>query len=221
MGKAFNYTIRQEKEMVSMYNKGVYLKNIASHFGCSKETMRKIIRKNGILSKPGLNEKVEKRIIKDYESGLTIREIYNKLDLPESKVRLILKKNNIKLRPFASIKYNRIKDNIEEIKDLYLNKGISLAKLSFRYNLSYDYFLKILKRDFGFKVIRTGRWNRESIKLERLKDNIEDIKYLYLDKKWSYDDICKKYDVSYCYLYNFLKNNNLIKKPIRKIKWMI
>lgn len=76
-----------KNEIEKMYNENITLKNIAEHFGCSRDTISRFLQRNNIAKRKKINplyknfsEEDDLRIKELYESGKSTREIGKIMD---------------------------------------------------------------------------------------------------------------------------------------------
>lgn len=98
-----------KNEIEKMYNENITLKNIAEHFGCSRDTISRFLQKNNIAKRKKINplyknfsEEDDLRIKELYESGKSTREIGKIMDTSGITISKHLQDTGVTIRDLHS-----------------------------------------------------------------------------------------------------------------------
>lgn len=86
--------------IISMYNAGASTHNIAKQYGCSKNTISSLLKRNGInvTNRKAQSKLLADQVIKMYKNMDTIEKIAERFRVSAFSVRRCLRENGVKLR---------------------------------------------------------------------------------------------------------------------------
>jgi hypothetical protein len=198
----------KDQEVISLYLKGVTVKNIKKMTECGD--VYKILKRNNIQTNRRLTEELKDSIVEDYLSGVTTREIIKKHKtyelysiLEERKIEY--KQNNI-----------RQKERYDQVIDLYL-EGEKIETIE-----------KITECKFVYKILKKFNISRERNPKEYKKDYFKELEKRnkkiiddYLSGKYSTNDLMEKYDMTMQNIYKILKLYGIESIHNKKHHWVI
>lgn len=89
-----------EKQIIIDYTKNdLTVNDISKKYKISRQTIRKIVLRNGLSLKSVIDKNIKLKIINGYKNGKTNKELSTKFNLHRATIQRILKTNNIPLRP--------------------------------------------------------------------------------------------------------------------------
>lgn len=204
----------ENKIIIDYTTNDLTVNEISKKYQISRQTIRKIVIRNGLSLKSIINEKTKIKIINEYKNGKTNKELASKFNLHRTTIQRILKTKNIILKS---------KEQSSRKKILQIN----FEKID---NNDKAYILGLIFAD--------GNLNKNNIEISLKKDDkqiLEDIskivyKKIYLKKRiervWLDKKQNKLYTSSSQYRFlitskkiaNELKNHGLIENKSLKIR---
>jgi Mor family transcriptional regulator len=198
----------KDQEVISLYLKGVSVKNIKKMTECGD--VYKILKRNNIQTNRRLTEELKNAVVEDYLSGVTTREIKKKYKTHE--LYSILKQRGIEYKQ-DNLKQ---KEKYNQVIELYLNgeplkvieeitgcKNIDIVLKKF--NVSRNRDPKEYKKDY-FEELE-----------KRNKKIIDD----YLSGKYNTNDLMEKYDMTMQNIYKILKSYGIESIHNKNHHWVI
>ena len=130
------------EEIISYYESGMALIQLAEKYGVSKNIINNRLRENGVELRPS-RSKIKlpiEEIISYYQSGMTLIQLAEKYGVNHNVIHNRLRENGVELRT------NKIKLPIEEIISEY-ESGMNLTKLAEKYGVSTATIHRRLKKN--------------------------------------------------------------------------
>ena len=147
MAKKINLPI---EEIISEYEAGMTIYQIADKYGISSSTIQYRLKKNGVKLRPrGGKKRIDlpmEEIISEYESGLSTYQLGEKYGVDDSTIYKRLKENGVKLRSCGG----KINLPMKEIISEY-QSGLSALKLAEKYGVGDSTIYKRLEEN-GVKL---------------------------------------------------------------------
>lgn len=196
-------------EIIDLYlNKNMNRDDIGKIYGCSKNTIFRILKENNV-SKYDLLRKDFKEMIKLYSEGKSAKEIGKFFGCSSNTIYRILKDNNIS-------KINPLKENYQKIIKMYTEDFMSAEKIGKLYNRSCPTILKILKEN-GVKIggkerfkllYQKGKMVNQNKRTD-LCDNKDKIIRMYVDENKTCKEIGEIFNTHLTTICNFLNKNGI------------
>lgn len=177
----------RKNEVLSLYNSGVSIKEIAHKMGCNSFVIIRIIKNEGINIRPlkyYTTGKIahnhiyldDSKVIEMYSNGANVRDISNKFNVDGSVIYRILKENHITLHGKAQFKKgqiawnkrNDIRNNFQEIFRLYKEELLSPKEIGKIMNCS-TFVVYAMLNENKFKLNTS---ERRKLLMEKGKLNI-------------------------------------------------
>lgn len=154
-------------------------------------------------------------IIEMYSQGYSMADVANNYNCSSPTIKSILKNNGVKIRP-RYVKANRdrkISLPEDEIIHLYLDKGLSMTKISDKYNCSYKPIKRVLKEN-NIKI-RDSNYLKGTKSPKRINLPEKEVIEMYNNNDSPMTKISKHFDCDYCVVKRILKENNIKIKPAK------
>jgi hypothetical protein len=145
------------------------------------------------------NDEEINEIISLYESGMSITKIGVVLKRSKNSIKIILIENNIFVNDRDNIKIELSDSDINKIKKLFLDEGLSCTKISELYSSSRPSIVRLLKSN-GVNI----NSNSNGKKVILSEDQKEMIEYLYKEEYNNYLQISQKLNLTESYVSKYI-----------------
>lgn len=153
------------------------------------------------------SQEFKQKVINEYINGTTVLELSNKYDIAQITIYYWLRKNNIKMQ--RKYKHNILSiDLINQIKDLYINKQLSIYNISKKLNISISSITSLLIKQNIYKPKKCIRYSQE-FKQQIINE--------YINTNISINQLTKKYNINYTTLCRWVSNNEQAKIKSKKL----
>ena len=210
-----------KEELENLYiNKKLSPYQIAFMVGVSRETIRNKLKKYSIpiRSKDEANRRTNilKKQLENlyYKQKLSIPQIANICHVGQTTIYYWLKKYNIPTRSCVEGICLRIKICISknQLKDLYLNKRLSIARIAKLLNVDYRVILRRLKE---YNIPKKETFKDKHKKLEKLSNTIIE---MYIEKDLTAKEIAEALGFEKTSIANLLRKKGFLKTSKEKLK---
>ena len=141
-------------------------------------------------------------IVSLYNSGISFTKIALDFKIGKNRVKKILIENNSFIQNRYTLKKIFNKFEINDIKDLYLNKKLSCKEIGKKYNISREPIQELL-RNIGL----LNKGNSNGVKIVLTEEKEEKIKKLYLNECKNTDEISNELGLNKTYIDKYLSNS--------------